>query len=135
MGNPNPSPETRIGAPRGPVPGHGITPAAARARARANELAAKKSPSAVIRVSKLALQGGAQREGAAIELAANKEILDRGLGKPGQTVSIEVIQKIQDETRQMIQAITNALEPFPEAKAAVIAALEPYLLGPVQSDT
>jgi ribosomal protein L31E len=100
---------------------------------RAHELAAKKSPNAVRRVEKIAKQGGAQRDGVAVELAANKVLLERGLGMPGQSVSIEVVQKIQDETRQMIQAITNALDAFPEAKAAAIAALEPYLGQPNDS--
>jgi len=129
MANPNPSPETRFNGPRGNKPG--ITSELARLREKTQRIAAKGSPRVMKRVLKQATGEVPPDNG---ELAAAKEVLDRGLGKPSQGISIEVVQKIQDETRQMIQALTNALDPFPEAKAAAIAALEPYL-GAVQSDS
>lgn len=133
MGNPNPSPETRIGQPRGPKPGAGagLTKEAAAARDRARNIAAKAAPHAVKRVAKIAKMGGAQREGVAVELAANKELLDRGLGKPAQEISLEIIEKERAEMQQVLMAVVNAVEGCATCKAAINAALEPFL-GSVQ---
>ena len=122
MANPKPSPETRFGAGNRANP-RGMTKAQAAQRDALRATALGMSDAALAYLARVVETG----EGNAVAKAAADSILNRGLGKPSQEVSLEVIERERDEMRRVMQAWTDALAPFPEAKVACLAALEPYL--------
>lgn len=93
----------------------GVSKEVAQARDEARRKAALLSSGAIDRLERVA---NSPAELDQHVIAATKEILDRGLGKPAQEVKLEI------DIPALGRRILAALEQHPEAAEAVIAALK-----------
>jgi hypothetical protein len=109
----------------------GLTKEQAAKIAKARDILYRYSPAAALRLGKTAKSG----EGTSPANAAADSVLDRTLGKPPQEVNAQVVIQLERRMERLTTAIAAALEQFPEAKAAVFAALQGQLGAEAEEET